>query len=435
LARQKIPGAAVAVLKAGKVVKVSAYGLSDVELNVPVKTDTILRLQSVSKQFTATGVMMLVEEGKISLDEPVSRYVDSCPESWQRITIRHLLNQTSGLKDFINEASNFASKLDLRQEVTDEQLVTILASQPLKFAPGDAWDYSNTNYLLLGMVIGRVSNSWYGDFLAERIFKPLDMTHTSVPRTRQPMKGYTRDKGRIIPSGAVANLATSILSYGGGGIQSTILDMAKWDAALYTEQLLKRSTLQQMWTPAKLNNGTTQGYGFGWEVGKVAQHRQIWHGGNWTGFAAHIDRFVDDQLTVIVLANLAESDLAPISRGVASKFIPALAAPVYKPIADNEPEVTARFLDVLKRTGEGGLRPDEFIEPVWTYIAAHTDQMKRDFATLGVIQKLSLVERKNVGDDRSYRYQARFSRTTMIFHFVLTKDDRISVMMPEEIGK
>jgi D-alanyl-D-alanine carboxypeptidase len=431
IARQHIPGAAVAVLRAGEIIQVGAYGLADVAAKVPVATDTVFRLQSLSKPLTATGVMLLVEEGKIRLDDPVHLYLEDCPVSWREITVRHLLSQTSGLRDFINEATR-----DLSQEATDKQWMESIANQPLKFAPGEAWDYSNTNYLLLALIIHRASGCWYGDFLAERIFKPLGMTRTSVLRQGDALprraKGYWLEKNRVRPA---TTLPMSLISYGGGGIQSTVLDLAKWDAALSTERLLKRATLEQMWAPVRLNNGTTHSYGLGWEIGDIAQRRSVFHAGKWNGFATQMDRLLDDQLTVIVLTNLFEAAPARITRAVASTIVPALAAPVYKPIADREPATTARFFDVLRRTREGELRPDDFTDPVWAYIAPRIEQMKKDFTSLGAIQKLTLVERTEKDGERSYRYQARFARTTMLFHFVLTKDDRISVMRPEQVNQ
>ena len=432
IAKQRIPGAAVAVLRGGKMVKAAAYGLADVEAGQPARVDTIFGIQSLTKQFTAAAVLILVDEGKLHLDDFITQHLKGCPPTWQKITVRHLLGQTSGLRDFINEPT-----LDLQSDVTDEQLMTSLATQPLKFEPGSAWDYSNSNYLLLGIVIGEASGRWYGDFLAERIFQPLGMSHTSVLRTRETIpgraQGYTRENNVVRRSRAV--VAIPVISYAGGGVQSTVTDLAKWDAALYTEQILKRGALAQLWTPVRLNNGSTHGYGFGWDIGEIAQHRRLSHSGKWLGFAAQIDRFVDDQLTVIVLTNLAESAPPRITRAIAGTIIPALAAPVYKPITDQEPAVTVRFLDVVRRTREGRLQADEFTAPIWEYLAPRIDQLKHDFGSFGAIQSLTLVERTESGGDRSYRYQARFSRTTMIFWFVLTKEDRISVMMPEAVNQ
>lgn len=431
LAERQIPGACVAVLKNGGLVKAAAYGLADVELSVPATAETVFRIQSVSKQFTATGVMLLVEDGRMELDDPVSRHLDGCPAAWQSMAVRHLLAQTSGLVDFINEPT-----VDLRLDATEEELFKSIADRPLKFQPGDAWDYSNSNYHLLAMIIRKASGQWYGDFLADRIFKPLDMRRTAVIRADEIVlgraMGYFRERGRLQPGSFVA---PSIAGYGGGGIRSTVLDLAKWDAAMHAERLLPSAALDQMSTPVKLNNGTMHPYGFGWEIDQVANHRRIWHAGNWTGFSAQIDRYVDDQLTVIVLANLADAPLAKLAREIAGVYLPDLRPPLYRPIADKEPQMTARFFDVLRRSHDGQLRPDDFTPDVWAYLASRMEQTRLDMAAIGPIKKLSLVERTDQGDERSYRYQAQFQNTSFILHFVVTQDGKISVMMPEQVNQ
>jgi CubicO group peptidase (beta-lactamase class C family) len=430
LTKERIPGVSVVVLKGGKVIKAEGYGLADVEKKAPVEATTVFHIASMSKPFTATGIMMLVEEGKLSLDDPVSRHLDGCAEEWKKITIRHLLTHTSGLEDFINQPT-----VNLRQEVTDQQLMESIVGRPLKFRPGEGWDYSNSNYHLLAMIIRKASGQWYGDFLAERIFRPLGMEHTEVIRDSEKREGramgYAQEKGQLRPGSIIA---IGVMGYGGGGVRSTVLDLAKWDAALYTEQLLKRETLEQMWSPVRLNNGTTHDYGFGWEVGQTAKHRRIWHAGRWLGFSSQIDRYVDDQLTVVVLCNQDGASVAKIARAVAGVYLPAVAAPVYKPIADKEPAMTARFMDVLRRSNEGGLRQNEFAPEIWQYLEPRLEQVRKDMSALGPIQKLTLVERAEQ-EGRSYRYQARFARTSLIYHFVVTKEDKISVMMPEEANQ
>ena len=433
IVRQKIPGAAVVVLKAGKTIGVGTYGWADRARHLLVTPSTVFRLQSLSKPFTAEAVTILAREGKIHLDDPVTRYLQECPEPWRQITVRSLLDQTSGVRDFINEPF-----LNLRQELSDEQLVIALARQPLKFHPGEQWDYSNSNYFLLGVIIGRVTGQWYGDFLGERIFRPLNMIHTSVPRTPHTVPGravgYALAGGHIIPSVADTSLANSVLYSGGGGVHSTILDMAKWGEALNTGHSTVDSAPGPAELVAKLRNGTTYPYGMGWQTTSVGQHRLIWCDGRWTGFAAEIERYVDDQITVIVLTNFAESATARIARKVAGVLIPAVAPPVYHPIVDREPAVTERFFDVLRQAYDGGLRPEEFTPPVWAYLSANSEQMKRNFAALGAIQKLILVEKRESGSEVSYRYRAYFSHTTMIFHFILT-NGRISAMTPEEVNQ
>jgi CubicO group peptidase (beta-lactamase class C family) len=429
MAQERIPGAAIAVLKAGQIVKVGAYGLTGTNRPVPTTPDSIFRIQSATKPFTAVGTMMLVEAGQVGLDDPITKYVSGCPDSWRTITVRHLLSHTSGLRDFVNEPT-----IDLSVEATDEQLLASVASHPLAFEPGASWSYNSTNYLLLGMIIRRVTGRWYGDFLSQHIFQPLGMTHTSISRDRATaVKGYVLDSGRAVPSSADTMLAMSVLSYAGGGIQSTALDLGKWDRALDTEQLLKRSTLEQMWTPVKLNNGATYPYGLGWNVTEIAQHRRIWHTGVWTGFAAIIDRFVDDRLTVIVLANLSEAKTAALSRAIAATYVPALGVRIYQPIADGQPALTSRLKDVVRRAADGRLREADFTATAWRSFGPQVDQIRQSFGALGELQDLTLIERAQSGSDRSYRYQARFANSTMILHFVLTVDDRISAMAPEQI--
>src|SRR5262245_11646159 len=431
MAREYIPGVAVVVLKADQIVKLGSYGVTGTIRPIPTKVDSIFRIQSATKPFTAVATMMLVEAGKVGLDDPITKYVTGCPEPWRKITVRHLLGHTSGLRDFVNEPT-----IDLSKEWTDEELLASVANRPLMFEPGDTWSYNSTNYLLLGMIIRRVTGLWYGDFMTRRIFAPLGMMHTNISRDRATSpKGYALDNGRAVPSSGDTSLAMSVLSYAGGGIQSNVIDLAKWDRALRTEALLKHSTLEQMWTPVTLNNGTTYPYGLGWNVTDVAHHRRIWHTGVWTGFASIVDRFVDDQLTVIVLTNLAEAKTAALSRAIAAVYVPALAVRAYPPIADREPALTRRLADVVRFAAVGGLREADFTPAAWKSFRPQVNQIQQSFASLGELQSLTLVEHAQSGGDRSYRYLARFAHTMLILHFVLNDADRISAMAPEQIDR
>ena len=232
---------ALAVLKEGKIVKAEGYGWADLEGKIPVKPNTVFQLQSITKSFTATGIMMLVEEGKIGLDHPIGSYLEGLPDDWGRITVRHLLTHTSGLKDFINEPT-----VDLRKDLTPQEVIRSLAGLPLNFKPGEKYAYSNTGYHLLGMIIRRVTGKSWSDFLRERIFAPLEMTDTAVytpsPTASRRAQGYGWEKGEWVRGNFVA---PSILGYAGGGLLSTVLDLAKWDGALSSERILRRATLDQ----------------------------------------------------------------------------------------------------------------------------------------------------------------------------------------------
>lgn len=323
MGKQHIPGLALAVVTNGVVLKTAAYGLANVELGVPVRTDTVFQIQSVTKTFTATAVMMLVEEGKLGLDDMLSKHLEGLPKTWDGITVRHLLTHTSGIKDFINEPT-----VDLRKDLTPEDVVESLRKLPLNFPSGEKYVYSNTGYHLLGMIIRKITGKYWDDFLRERILQPLGMNDTRVISWTEIItnraSGYGWDEGRLRNGSFIA---PTILGYAGGGLRSTVLDLAKWDAALTTEKLLKRSTLEQMWRPAKLNDGKDSSYGFGWGVATERGHRLISHtGSHSTGFKSALARFVDDKLTVIVLTNQRAAEQMAIAKGVAGFYIPDLAA-------------------------------------------------------------------------------------------------------------
>jgi CubicO group peptidase (beta-lactamase class C family) len=317
--KRKIPGLSLAVVKNGEVIKAQGYGLANIELKVPATADTIYQSGSVGKQFTSAAVMLLVEEGKINLDDRISKYLDPTPEIWKEITVRHLLTHTSGIKNYGEKDINY------RQDYTDEELIKVAASFPLDFQPGEKWSYSNTGYILLGYVIKKASGKFYGDYLKERVFAPLGMTTARVINEEDIIPN--RAAGYRLAKGDIKNqryVSPSLNTTADGSLYLTVLDMAKWDAALYSEKLLKRASIDQIWTPVKLNGGKIHPYGFGWAIGEANKHKLIEHGGAWQGFTTHISRYVDDKLTVIVLTNLANGNPGGIAHKVAGFYVPEL---------------------------------------------------------------------------------------------------------------
>jgi CubicO group peptidase (beta-lactamase class C family) len=314
--KRKIPGLALLVVRDGKTIKAQGYGFANVELQAPVKPETVFQSGSVGKQFTATAVMMLVEEGKLSLDDPLTKFFPEAPASWKSVRVRHLLSHTGGFGDY---PENF----DYHHDRTEDQMLKLVEKQALAFPPGSRWAYSNLGYLTLGVVIHRVTGKFYGDFLHERIFQPLGMDTRIISEADiipNRAAGYRLVKGELKNQEWVA---PGINTSADGSLYFTILDLAKWDAALYTEQLLKRSSLEQMWTPVKLNDGTPNPghYGFGWRIAQQNGHRVIEHAGAWQGFTTNISRYVDDKLTVVVLTNLAHADPREMSHHVAAMYL------------------------------------------------------------------------------------------------------------------
>jgi CubicO group peptidase (beta-lactamase class C family) len=423
--QQKIPGLSLVVIRDGAVVKAKGYGLSNLELSVAVKPETVFQSGSMGKQFTATAIMMLVEEGKLGLDDKISKYFSDSPKSWRDITVRHLLTHTSGIKDYTGADLNF------RQDYNEDDLLKKVKSFPLDFKPGDKWSYSNTGYMLLGILIHRVTEKFYGDFLQERVFRPLGMTSTRIINEADIIPnraaGYRRVKGEWKNQEWVA---PSLNTTADGSLYFTVLDLAKWDAALYTEKLLKRSSLEQMWTPVKLNDGKTHPYGFGWFLHEIHGHKIIEHEGAWQGFTTAIARYVDDKVTVVALTNLDSLHSRPeeIVHGVAGLYVPELTPPPPpKAIEDKEPQVTELFRNFLQSAAQGKADPELFTRDArkrWS-----SDRLK-EFQTvlndLGEVKSIDLLERKEEGSLRIYRYRINFAERPLSYILKLNSDSKIA---------
>ncbi|HKW89414.1 MAG TPA: serine hydrolase domain-containing protein [Candidatus Acidoferrales bacterium] len=408
--RQKIPGLSVGVYRDGEIVKAKGYGLENVELNAPATAKTIYESGSMGKEFTATAVMMLAEEGKLSLDDKIKKYFTDAPASWDDITVRNLLSHTSGIKNYTTKA------MDYRKDYTEDDLVKMAESSPLDFKPGTDWSYSNTGYVLLGILIHKVSGEFYGDFLQEHIFKPLGMNATRIISESDIIPN--RAAGYQLVKGEWKNqdwVSPSLNTTADGSLYFTVLDLAKWDAALYTEQLLKRADLDQMWTIAKLNDGKPNkgNYGFGWEINKMNGHRLIEHGGAWQGFTTMICRYVDDKLTVVVLTNLdsAHSDPERIAHGVAGIYEPALEPPPpEKAIPDAEPQVTAQLKNLIGQIAAGKVEMSAFTPEEQKHWTLDFQAAAQDFfANEGALDKIELLSRKEGNGVRVYRYRAHFA--------------------------
>ncbi len=317
LGASRIPGVAIGVMRGGEIVLAKGYGLANIEHEVPVVPETIFQSGSVGKQFTAALVLDLVEDGVIGLDTSVAEHLPDVPESWERITVRHLLSHTSGLGDYPPD-------FDLRRDYTESELLQRIASTPLTFAPGERMRYSNLGYVTLGILIGEVTDRFYGDLLEERIFQPLGMETARVISERDIVRN--RAAGYVLVGGEIRNqdwVSPSLNTTADGALYFSVLDLARWDAGLYGEKVLGRASLEAMWTPTRLNDGTSAGYGFGWFVGVVHNgHRAVEHSGGWQGFTAHIARFPDQSLTVVVLINCAQADPGSIAHQIASLLLP-----------------------------------------------------------------------------------------------------------------
>lgn len=309
--RQKIPGLGLLVVEKGKVILAQGYGLANVELDSPVTAQTMFQSGSIGKQFTAVAVMLQVEDGKLGLDDPVSKWIPGTPKDWKQMTIRHLLTHTSG----IPEAE--ISHLDLQRNYTDAQLVEEALKLKLKFVPGTRWSYSNTGYDLLGTIIRKTSGKLYGDVLKERVFGPLGMkTARVISEEDIVMKraaGYQWVKGELKNQEWVA---PSHNTSAAGALYLSIEDYVAWDAGLRTRAILKPESWAEIYEPARVDYAERPPYGFGWEIMQHGGQRHYRHGGGWQGFATYILHSGPDDLTVVVLCNLAQARPEMIAQGI-----------------------------------------------------------------------------------------------------------------------
>ena len=352
MALRRIPGLSVAVVRDGKVVKAKGYGLASVELSVPATAETIYPIGSLSKQFTATAVLLLVQDGKgADWTTQSGKYLADLPQTWQTITVRELLNQTSGIPEWVPDPD----KDPLLKAYPLAEIVRHAAEKPLAFPPGTSYAYSNTNYNLLAGIIEKVSGKPYGDFLQERLFKPLDMSATGTYTThRRPSKsrsaGYDRSQGIVYN-----NVIFYDPSYHRRGGRAAVHGGRPGEVGRgrgRRGKVLPVSVMSQAWTPPSLPYGAKTDYGMGWIRQTVNGHRIVWHNGAIPGAMAFLGRFPDDHLTIVILSNLFPLDglddrypFLPLGQGVAACYVPALA-PAKETVPD-VPEVTTLLRRVL----------------------------------------------------------------------------------------
>ena len=295
----------IIVAIAGKPIYRKAFGYANFQSHTTFTPSTISNIGSVAKQFTAMTIMMIAEQNKVKYDDAVSKYIPEVGGTLNGITLRHLLNHTSGIPD-VGDLGIDHPKL------TNEEVLARLAKPGfLVSRPGEKYRYSNPNYVLLAVVTERVSGRRFADFLSEKILKPLRMVNTFVHdgSRREPIVTATA----YDQFGNLAN--DDALITGSGGMYSTLDDLLKWDQALYTERLISQSTLAEAFTPGRVKEGTTT-YGFGWNLGEQEGHKYVWHQGATGGFRALIERRLTEKITVIILTNKGNSKRLEINDAI-----------------------------------------------------------------------------------------------------------------------
>lgn len=349
------PGASVLAARDGRVVYRRGFGLASLELGVPIQPHMVFRLGSITKQFTAVAILMLVEQGKLSLDDDLTAFLPDYPTQGHRITVEHLLTHTSGIKSY----TSMPEWLSLwRRDMSVSELIDLFKDQPMDFAPGERWAYSNSGYILLGAIIEQVSERSYEDFLNERIFAPLGMFHTSYDHTERIVPGRVAGYQKGGDGFEHAPYISMTQPYAAGSLMSSVDDLLLWDEALYTEKLVKQDSLRRAWTPVVTNDGVPSDYGYGWSITAYEGHRTIDHGGGIMGFMTHALRLPDDHVFVAVLMNGTGGETLP--EPLAVKIAALLLGRPYR-----EPDAIALDAAALDRY-TGVYRIDETSEQIVT---------------------------------------------------------------------
>lgn len=327
------PGASVIVVKEGKVIFRKGYGKANMELGVPIEPNMVFRLGSITKQFTAASIMMLAERGKLSITDDITKYLPDYPTQGHKITIEHLLTHTSGIKSYTSMPEWLAL---WRKDLKLNELVDLFKNQPMEFAPGEKWNYNNSGYVLLGAIIEKLSGQSYEDFLIKNIFEPLDMKDTYYDSTTRIIPRRVSGYSKSAKGYANAEYLSMSQPYAAGSLMSTVDDLAKWDAALSTDKILRQESLKRAWTPYILNNRKPTKYGYGWYMTSIEGSRTIEHGGGINGFITDAIRLPDERIYVAILTN-RELSVSDVSRKVAAL---ALGKVYREPVAISLPAST-----------------------------------------------------------------------------------------------
>jgi CubicO group peptidase (beta-lactamase class C family) len=403
IARQHVPGLALAIMRHGQLLRVQSYGFANLELQVPVHPDTLFQTGAIGKQFTAVAVMLLVEDGKLQLDESIRKYLPDAPRSWAPITIRQLLNHTSGLPTNPNG--------DIRREYTDDEMLGGIYQRELIFTPGTRWNYSNNGYVTLGILVKKITGEAYADFLAKRLFAPLGMQTARQIDDRAIVRN--RAAGYQLRNGALRNqewVSYTANSTADGSLYLSALDYARWEAGVFGRKILKPESWAEIAQPARLANGVTYPYGFGWFLERSAG-QEIWrHSGSWQGFQTFIIRYLGDELTIVVLANSDSGRPVTIARHVAAMLDPKLAQPQGAPIEDRKPQVTDRLKILLQQIAAGKTNPEDFAFISQQDLAEMMSGYQQTLKFLGSPGEIALFARDESGEDQTYRYRARYDK-------------------------
>lgn len=434
---RKIPGVSIAVIRDGKVIRATGYGIANLESQAAATADTVYEIGSISKQLASEALILLVEDGKVNLDDPIKKYLPAnAPETWQKITVRNLLNHTSGLKDW-TEVKEFS----YRREYTPEEFIDLVKAFPLVFEPNENWGYSNTNLPLIGVIVERASGKSFEDFVTERILTPLALPSMRFKHQEDVVKN--RAAGYALRNGEWKNgepFRPKIIA-ASGGILATAVDLAKWWEAVLQGRVVKQSSLDQMLAATRLKDGRSVAHGFAFFTDVFNGHKLVQHFGSTVGgFGSIVRYYPKEKVTVAVIGNLEDGGFGAeyIAKRVVDQFIPGAFADGMKEVPDDTPNQTQKALQILRDIADNkspGEMSSNFAakvpEAFRKQVGENLKQMSA-FRYLGR-EKIGVDHfMLDVTADEFVRYRMTLPRKNVYYYFRMNKEGKIGWIVVEE---
>jgi len=434
---RQLPGLSIAVIRDGKVVRAGGYGFANLELKVPATKETVYEIGSISKQFAAEAVMLLVEDGKLSLDDSIRKYLPAnAPEIWQKITVRNLLNHTSGLKDW-TEVKEFS----YRREYSAEEFIDLVKSFPVQFQPNENWLYSNTNLPLIGIIVERASGKSFEDFVGERIIKPLSFP--SIRFKHQEEVVANRAAGYVLRNEMWKNgepFRPKVIAPSGGILANTI-DLAKWWEAVLQGRVVKQTSLEQMLSPTKLNDGRLVAHGFAFFTDSFNGHKVIQHFGSTVGgFGSIVKYYPNEKITVAVVNNLEDGGFNSeyIAKRVANFYISGAFTGGLKEMPDAVPNQTQAHLQTLKDIADN--KTPEILSA--NYASRLPETFRQQLGeNLKQLKSFTYLGQEKITTDHFmldptaaeiFHYKMTLASKTVYYHFRLNKAGKIGWIVFED---
>lgn len=416
----KTPSLALAITRKGALEFAKAYGTANLQNQVAATPNTVYRIASLTKMFTAVQILQLSEEGKLKLDDPLGKYLPSVPESWKKVTLTQLLNHTSGIKSYTDDPKVMTEKIF--QPATPPQIIGTVSKAPLDFPSGTSWHYNNSGYVLLGMIIEKIDGRKYADSLKARILQPLGMTNTYFASDRRIITnraaGYSRGQDKQFINAPYLSMDWP---YAAGSIESTVLDFSKWLGALQGKKLISAASYAKMFSPTKLANGKVESYGFGWVIVNDGKRTYYSHSGGIHGFSTYASLDPETDLAIVAFANSDDFDTTQWARRAFSK-VKGQGKPDAEPksVALTPLDLENRSLMMEALSGKIKDR-SKFTEQ---FSKGLTDELltktKASMGEMGDLEDFRLLEAKKLEDGELRTYRARFSEGE--FNFLVARD-------------